>query len=85
MWGATGVEVRAKRHTLRCPRRGTPLTIVFDVILPIFGLLTSGYGATFTRGALIGRSRQVAPAGDPISASAARRQHPLAATQPFSS
>ena len=31
------------------PRRKSPLTIVLDVILPIFGLLAFGYGATFTR------------------------------------
>jgi malonate transporter and related proteins len=31
------------------PRRETPLPVVLDVILPIFGLLAFGYGATFTR------------------------------------
>jgi malonate transporter and related proteins len=38
------------RASRRLPQRGkTPLTIVLDVILPIFGLLAFGYLATFTR------------------------------------
>ena len=44
-----GVEV-ARAARAASPRRETPLTIVLDVILPIFGLLAFGYGATtFTR------------------------------------
>ena len=38
---------RSGARRLASPR--TPLTIVLDVILPIFGLLAFGYGATFTR------------------------------------
>ena len=36
-----------RRH--RAAAKETPLTIVLDVILPVFGLLAFGYAATFTR------------------------------------
>jgi hypothetical protein len=31
------------------PRGATPPTVVLEVILPVFGLLAFGYGATFTQ------------------------------------
>jgi malonate transporter and related proteins len=42
---------RAARHNAapRARLQGTPLTVVLDVVLPIFGLLAFGYAATFTR------------------------------------